>query len=480
MRPARLVASGLLASLLVSACGSRLPDEVLAELDGRRTASTGELRQEGVVGAAPTAERQVAEDRVAGTDVAAGGAAPQPGAVTGEPGEVAGETAVAPDCAQAASAAPGVTDDEIKVASIVTDSGPLPGATEGAFRAASAYFAMRNAMGGVCGRRVTLLKGDDGLDPAKARGEFLRLEPNVLAFVGSFAVADSGYIDLISSTGVPYVATVIDPDGRGPRNVMPRTATGIVSTGPFVWWKQQHPDVERAAVLFADVGGVSANVPGFERAVERAGFDRRYTAAAGVANPAYPPEVQQAQNEGIEFLYLFAFEVNMHIRIIRNMRQQNYDPPIKGSNIGFNTRFSELLGTDGDGWENHNTHLVFLDPAERDRSEALGRFIDWNERVFPGAQLDLFPVSGWAMADLFTRAMERIQGDITRESLVEALYTIEVHDGGGIEAPVDPTTGIGEGCWNMAVHRDGNWVRQHPTDALFDCETGELYRWQDE
>ena len=49
------------------------------------------------------------------------------------------------------------------VASIVTDSGPLPGATEGSFRGAAAYFAMVNSSGGVCGRKITLLKGDDGL-----------------------------------------------------------------------------------------------------------------------------------------------------------------------------------------------------------------------------------------------------------------------------------------------------------------------------
>src|SRR5439155_19422250 len=112
-------------------------------------------------------------------------------------GGVAGSDSSA--CASAKSAAPGVTDKEIKVASIVTDSGPLPGATEGSYRGAAAYFAMVNAQGGVCGRKITLLKGDDGLDPAKARSEFLRLEPDVFAFAGAFAVADSCYIHLIKS-----------------------------------------------------------------------------------------------------------------------------------------------------------------------------------------------------------------------------------------------------------------------------------------
>ena len=170
--------------------------------------------------------------------------------------------------------------------------------------------------------------------PAKARGEFLRLEPQVLAFIGSFAVADSGLhrphrVDEASRTS----RSSIEPEGRGAtQRHAAHGRPAIANTGPFVWLKQQHPKREAsAAVLYADVGGVSANVPGL-RGGDRSGpgFDRRYTAAADVTSPDYTPEVRQAQDQGVEFFYLFAFEVNMHVRMVRNMRQQNYDPPIKG------------------------------------------------------------------------------------------------------------------------------------------------------
>ena len=476
---------GLIGCLLVlfvaAGCGSRLPDDVLEGLDARSASSDGGTHQaaSGTQATGPTSGTSLAPS--GGSTVVAAGSAVRPGAgpANGGPSTATGPVAAAGSkCNGAKSGAPGVTNDEIKVASIVTDSGPLPGATEGSFRGAAAYFAMVNAAGGVCGRKITLLKGDDGLDPAKGRGEFLRLEPDVFAFVGSFAVADSGYIDLIKSTKVPYVALVVDPAGRDPRNVMPRTATGYVNTGPFAWLRQTHPKLSKTAVLYADVGGVSANIAGFEAALKRAGWNRLYTSPAAVTTPDYTPEVRQAQDQGIEFFYLFAFEVNMHIRMVRNMRQQNYDPPIKGSNIAFNTRFSQLLGREGDGWQNHQTHLLFLDPKERTRSPDLAKFLDWNERVFPGAQLDLFPVSGWGRAALFTEAIQKIQGTITREALLDALYTIKTFNGGGIEIPVDPTTGLGAGCWNMAVHKGGHWVRQFPTNKLYDCTIGETFKWQ--
>jgi branched-chain amino acid transport system substrate-binding protein len=478
---------GCLLILLVSVgCGSRLPDEVLESIDAGRATSgttqqaastTDETTGNGTAGATTTGGSGTTATGGGGTSSGPSTPATGGGATTGG-GNAPAPAAAGSKCVGAKSGAPGVTDKEIKVASIVTDSGPLPGATEGSFRGAAAYFAMVNANGGVCGRKITLLKGDDGLDPAKARGEFLRLEPNVLAFVGSFAVADSGYVDLIASTKVPYVATVVEPEGREARGVMPRTATGYASTGPFAWLKQKYPKISKAAVLYADVGGVSANVPGFEAALKRAGWNRLYTASAAVTTPDYTPEVRQAQDQGVQFFYLFAFEVNMHVRIVRNMRQQNYDPPIKGSNIAFNTRYSQLLGRDGDSWHNHQTHLLFLDPKERSRSTDLAKFQDWNERVFPGAQLDLFPVSGWGRAALFTEAIQKVSGTITREALIDAMYTIKTFNGGGIETTIDPTTGLGGGCWNMAVHRGGQWVREYPTNKLYECDIGETFKWQ--
>jgi branched-chain amino acid transport system substrate-binding protein len=471
--------------LAAAGCGSRLPDDVLESIDARTTSSGGTQQLASGTGTTGSQSDTASAPAAGGgtTNVAAGSAV-RPGRTGGTNGGTtsgAGPVAAAggaSKCNGAKSGAPGVTDSEIKVASIVTDSGPLPGATEGAFRGAASYFAMVNANGGVCGRKITLLKGDDGLDPAKARGEFLRLEPDILAFVGSYSVADSGYTDLIGKTKVPYVSLVIEPSGRGARNVFPRTATGYVNTGPLVWWKQQHPKVSRAAMLYANVGAVAANTPGFEAAIKRAGFNRIYTAPAEVTSPDYTAEVRQAQDENIDFFYLFAFEVNMHVRMVRAMRQQNYDPEIKGSNIAFNTRFSQLLGKEGDGWENHNAHLLFLDPKERARSADLAKFIDWNERVFPGAQLDLFPVSGWGRAALFVEAMKRIQGTITREALVNALYTIKTFNGGGMETPIDPTTGLGQSCWNMAVHKGGHWVREYPTGKLYECNIGENYKWK--
>jgi ABC-type branched-subunit amino acid transport system substrate-binding protein len=472
----RFLAVVLAAVTVAGACGSRLPDQTLKTIDADLTGGIRAAANTGLVaGPGDTGGAAVAEAPTGPTTTAV------PGATTATTAGPAGGpvTPVATACRPGAATSPGVTPREIKVASIVTDSGPLPGATEGSYRGAAAYFAMVNSQGGVCGRKLTLVKGDDGLDPARARGEFLRLEPQVLGFVGSYAVADSGYVDLIGKTKVPFVGLTIDPSGRKLPTVFPKTRDDLINTGPFAWWKQQHPDVTKAAILYADVGGVKANIDGTAKAVVKAGFQLvEPPIAVGVADPDYTGVVRRLQDKGVEFVYLFAFEVNMHVRFNRNMRQQHYEPKIKGSNVAFNDRFSQLLKTDGDGWENLLLYLPFLDPAEKGRSKPVADFLNWNHRVFPGQQLDLFNVAGWGRAAMFVQALRNAGGDVSRASLLAGLATVPTYDDGGLGVKIAQPSGGIDRCFVMARHVGGTWKRSFPTGVGYECGLGEILKFK--
>jgi ABC-type branched-subunit amino acid transport system substrate-binding protein len=358
---------------------------------------------------------------------------------------------------------------------MVTASGPLPNATEGSFRGAQAYFAKINSEGGVCGRRITVVKGDDGLDPQRARSEFLRLEPQMFAFVGSLAVADSGYADLIGSSGVPYVGTSVDPAGRAP-NVYPRVAENVTHTGPFQYYRNTYPNVQNVAFLFADVGGVRANTPASREGLKAVGFNIAYDSGAQSISPDYTPEVIAMRNANAQMVYLFAFEVNMHVRLARNMRQQNFEPPLKVANIGYNSKLIELLGPIANGWTNHIDYLPMLNPDEPARSPALAEFVTWNQRVAPNGSIDLFPVNAWAASALFVEALRAVGGDLTRERMLAALDNITSGNGGGIRAPSNPKTGATEGCFIITRVTDGTWVREHPSSG-YECGLGKPHRY---
>lgn len=477
----KVVVVGLVLSFVVAACGSRLPDDVLADIDaaragvaGGRTSLGGSGGEDGLEGS----QGVLGGTAGAGDESVSGGSSGS-GSGGGSGGSGAGTTGsggAASSCRGGASDV-GVTADEIKVATMVTASGPLPGATEGAYRGAAAYFAKVNAAGGICGRKITVLKGDDGLDPQRARGEFLRLEPEVLAFVGSLAVADSGYADLVGSTGVPYVGSFVDPAGREAKNVFPRTLSGVAHTGPFLYYRQTFPAVKKVAFLYADVGGVRANTPASREPLKKAGFEIVYDSGAQATAPDYTSEIIRMRQADTQMVYLFAFEVNMHIRLARNMRQQNFEPPLKVANIAYNSKLIELLGEIANGWSNHIDYLPMLNADEPARSPALAEFIKWNQNVFPGDQIDLFPVTAWSTAALFAEALTAVGPDVTRERLLAALEQIKRTDGGGIRGPSDPSTGENEGCFIIVQVKDGKWVRQFPSSG-FECDLGEAFSYK--
>jgi ABC-type branched-subunit amino acid transport system substrate-binding protein len=180
---------------------------------------------------------------------------------------------------------------------------------------------------------------------------------------------------------------------------------------------------------------------------------------------------------GVDFVFVFSFEVNLHVRFNRNMKQQHYEPKLKAANIAFNDRFSQLLGKDGDGWENVDAYLPFLDPAEKARSQAVNDFVTWNQRLFPGQQMDLFNVSGWGAAAYFVEALQKAGGDVNRASILTALSQVPKYDDGGVGVPFDPHTGEPTRCFTMARHQGGVWKRSYPASGL-ECGLGEILKYK--
>jgi branched-chain amino acid transport system substrate-binding protein len=284
-------------------------------------------------------------------------------------------------------------------------------------------------------------------------------------------------VDLVASTGVPYVGTFVEPAGREAPNVFPRIQSGVGQTGPFAYFRQKFPDVKNVAFLFADVGGVRGNTPASREPIKRVGYNIVYDSGAQATAPDFTAEVINMQRSNAQMVYLFAFEVNMHIRLARNMRQQNFEPPLKVGNIAYNSKLIELLGDISNGWSNHIDYLPMLNADEPARSPALRDFLTWNERVFPGSQIDLFPVNAWSSSALFAEALRAVGPDVTRERVLAALDAIKATDGGGIRGPTNPSTGESDGCFIIVKVVNREWVREHPAQG-YDCELNESFRYE--
>src|SRR5688572_26202315 len=197
--------------LLTASCGARLSDEQLEAARssgaGTGTGATGTGAATGT-GGGTTGGGATGGGTTAGGTTGGGGTAG--GDTTGGGGGGGGEAA----CVAAPGATdPGVTDTEIKFGNVSTITGPVPGFGETGRTGAKAYFEYINGTeGGVCGRTLSLVTGDDGLDTARNRSETEKLAGQVFGFVGNTTVEDSGGASVIGGTNIPNCALVIGND----------------------------------------------------------------------------------------------------------------------------------------------------------------------------------------------------------------------------------------------------------------------------
>ena len=106
-----------------------------------------------------------------------------------------------------ASAETGVTDAEIRIGMVNAQTGPASGLGKGMRTGADAVFKEVNA-GGVQGRKVTLLVGDDGYEPNKTVDETLKMIDeakmfSLFGFVGTPAA--NAVIPIVKEMKVPLV-----------------------------------------------------------------------------------------------------------------------------------------------------------------------------------------------------------------------------------------------------------------------------------
>jgi ABC-type branched-subunit amino acid transport system substrate-binding protein len=481
---------------LVAGCGAQLPKGVLQQLQAQAVSGRGS----GGGGAGGSAGPQAGQLSGASSGPAAasvgagsaGGAGATPsGASPGGTGAAgpaassssAGAPVSAGECAQWGTNAPGLSATQLQVSTADTDSGPLPGATAGEFRGAAAYLAMINASGGVCGRKIVDQELDDGLDPAQGRAQFEKIQPQVFGFTGNLSVADSGYTDLIKSTGVPWVGAVVDPDWsvRNGPNVSPHSIPNTASDAPWVWIRQQHPGAIKAALLYTDVSAVVANLPPTKVGMQKAGYNIAYTAGLNPTAPDYTPQVLSMASNGVQVVWAFSLEVNMQARLERDMAQQGFHPAVEGANLAYDTDYQQLLGAEGNGWINPLVYAPFLQPGAAANYPGLADFVKWTGQTFPGAKNDLFSVDGWAYTALFVQALRAVQGPLTRQSYVTALQKMTQDDGGGLEPPINPSNPTATvkslNCFAMASYQNGNWSVIHPTSGAFDCSLGTTFTY---
>ena len=461
--------------VLASACGLRLDDDELATRlatgraettgDGGLTTGAGDVAGPGAgeLGGPGAGEVGVADENAGGPDAAAGGsatpAAPSAGAAPVAGGQCQGKSG---------ATEVGVTAGEIKVGNVTSLTGPIPGFGSTGQQAVRAYFAMVNSQGGVCGRKLTLVSGDDRLDASVNRAETERISRQVLGFTGMLSIVDGGGAQVLKGTNIPDTVLAVGDERIALSNnfSVQGLTPGVKGTGQELAYRHmaQKFGAKNFAIIWGSQVVARTQAQAFIEDAKKAGLNIAYTAEVAPTESNFTSHISEMRSKGVDFLSL-NLEINGQSQLRKQMAQQGWEIPVPdlGSQV-YGSRFLKLAGDAANGVHTHVYHALVEDAAA---VPAAAQFREWYNRISPGADYDFFAIMSWSGTAAFVKALRMVGPDVTRDKMIAALrskdFTAFTAD--GMLAPVDMVNKRPSRCFLLATVKDGKWVREDPASG---------------
>ena len=366
----------------------------------------------------------------------------------------------------------GVTASEIRIGNVSTLTGPVPGLMRGALIGTQAYAAYQNSKGGLLGRQLRVLSGDDQLDSGKNRSAHLQLKDQVFAFVGSFSVADDGGASVLRDCKCPDVGgSLAKVRFNLPNHVNPQPQPYGWRAGPPKWFATKYPAAvrEKWALFGATVESTRDIRRGMQKVYEELGFKVVYFAEIEPNRQNFTGDIIQMQREGVRALS-YQGDVGNMARLARDMRQQNFTVDLANwGNSIYDRNAFVIAGQEAlEGAMIDQVYAMFLG-EDSGRVPEIKVFLEWMKRIDPNQPVDLFSMYGWISMMLFVDAMEKAKTP-KRTNLLEATKSITKWDAKGMIAPVNVAAKKASDCFFVFTVKKGKFVRVFPTDRVYACD----------
>ena len=486
------------ATLLMAAagCGARLTSAQVAALDratspaqsGSGPAGSNPLGSAAGPGQSPSAVT------TAGTPAGSGGPSattlrangPTTTAAPGAPGAGAGTAAGSPLAGPggrmgpsgAPGSGPGVTATRIKIGSIDTVNGPVPGVFAGARYGTEAAAAYINSLGGICGRQLAVDSADDQFDQATDQSLAQSMDSAVLALVGSFSLQDAGIP--AGAPDLPDIGmTTSQARYDSPMNFSPQPNAPGWPVGPYLYFKSNPKyavATQHMAFLAENIAQAQTDGAWLKAALQSVGYKFVFTdTSLQVTDPTFNGDVQRMKSAGVQGV-IFESSGTIIGQLANAMYQAgmkivlgNYSPPAYDPAYIANAG----PGTDGTVLEQEVALYQGQDAA---LIPMVATFDQWYNRVNPGQTPDIYALYGWASGLMFAQALNGA-GAVTRAALLSGLRKITTFTADGLVAPSDPAAKTPPSCWVLIDVRNNHFVRDPDTPTGFRCSPGGYYNY---
>ena len=435
-----LVAALAVLALVATACGNAGDDD-----EGSAPAPT----------AAPAATEVPDDEPAPAPDEPADGSAPAPDDSKGDepapaPDEADDEPASVPEPEEPKEpehrhtfvpieGVPGVSDDEIKVTSIVTISVNPLGTNIAAYNdGIEAYFNFINDTGGVYGRELVLAnKRDDQLGANQAQAlAMVEEDDSLAAFVATLIFSGA---DTLNDAGVPTFGWNIHNEFADRRNIVGHIAPSCIGCIHQMWpWIASQVGATKVGIFgYGNTENSLRCAEGTRDSVER------YSAEAGGVTVEFfdtsiafglaggiAPQVSEMKDKGVDIIFT-CLDLNGMRSIAQELAKQDYRDQVIMYHP--NTYNHEFVAANADLFEGDLVFTQFVPFEAEIDSELQRRFFEYTADI----QLEEQTMVGWLNAHLFYEGLLAAGPDFDRASLVDALRSFDNYSHDGLTNPVD-------------------------------------------
>jgi len=336
---------------------------------------------------------------------------------------------------------PGVTDDAIEVGALVVDSNNLLSDTTFANAAdgVEAYFCQVNEEGGVYGRELKIknIRDDRGGGANLEQARALVEEDNVFAVLPVSTYLFTG-AEYLNDAGVPTFGWNIGPQWAEKPFLFGERGSYLCfdCPNPAPAFVAQEIEAESAAVLAYSVPESSGCATGVERGFELYGPDVAFSdtsLAFGLTSQDLAPDINRIRDANVD-LVVTCMDVGGTVTAARALKDAGLPDVAVVANQGYDPRVLEEYGTTLD---NFYFPISFWPFQLADESEEMQRFQEAMEaRNAEGGEVELV---GWHSAALFVEGLRLAGEDFTRQTVADAVNSIEDWTAFGSRIVVDWT-----------------------------------------
>jgi branched-chain amino acid transport system substrate-binding protein len=325
--------------------------------------------------------------------------------------EAVNNGAAAEECGEPA------TGEPIVFGHINSTSGPINIPSAGF--AVEVAFERYNECGGFNGQPLELVSRDGGLDPglsAAAARELVEQE-NVVGFVGNNAFLDCLNGAYYVETGIANVGSSFDGTCFQNDNIFPTLPNFDRNLFPGVSWA-----IEQGATSFAyialDIPGQRAQAEALTAYLESAGAELTSENFIPFGSAEVNTPVQAVSAAGVDAIVISVDELTFGAAAAAAVQQGigPEDLPWIAPTGIYSPKALAALGPAGEG-----VYVVANYDVAENGNEFAAELREAIEANHPEAEVDGFAQLGWISAETLLAALDTIDGELTRESLLAAM-----------------------------------------------------------